>query len=81
MLREHPKTTWGQYQAILEWLNIPANKNLVESAATTGTILEPAALNKQTEMELLMGGTWKLMINIFPQVCIIHKTWYLDILF
>ena len=37
-----PKTTWAQYQAILEWLEIPANYNLVEGRATstmkTGTV-------------------------------------------
>ena len=37
-----PKTTWAQYQAILEWLEIPANFNLVEGRATstmkTGTV-------------------------------------------
>ena len=30
-----PKTTWAQYQAILEWLEIPANFNLVEGRATS----------------------------------------------
>jgi hypothetical protein len=37
-----PKTTWAQYQAILEWLEISANFNLVEGRATstmkTGTV-------------------------------------------
>ena len=46
-----PKTTWAQYVAILEWLEIPANFNLIEGSATstmkTGTVAG-AKLTKRT---------------------------------
>jgi hypothetical protein len=46
-----PKTTWAQYVAILEWLEIPANFNLIEGSAIstmkTGTVAN-AKLTKRT---------------------------------
>ena len=66
-LRE-PKTTWGQYQAILEWLEIPANYNLVEGRATstmkTGTVAGAKVTKRAGFAELAdwvnekCGGNW-----------------------
>ena len=66
-----PKTTWAQYQAILEWLEIPANFNLVEGRATstmkTGTVAGAMVTKRAGFAELAApksGDITKIVWNV-----------------